>query len=110
MIDIRTLYTLSEENPFFSASYPNNFVLVAEDESVTPMIISEKQDNIISGYKLRLVDDLYSYPYPSRNLLIGIYKKSKTFLRDVTIINKCVVFLQDDCFVVFPFVNPHVMY
>ena len=54
-----------------SNKYPNNIMLTESGVVYADYI----KDNMCSGFKCVLEEDIYSYPYPSRTLGIGIYVK-----------------------------------
>ena len=111
LLKIRSLYVNCVPQPVLvSAKFPNNCVLVqVEINYCFPIIVTEvKKENdqyLVTGYKLIFVNDLYTHPYPSSSVGIGVYKKSKTFVHDCCVICKCVLFVDSDAYYVFPFAN-----
>ena len=109
MVDIRAMYRDCTVNPLYvSSMYPNNCAIVNNNSRLVPILVSsvnESNNLLLSGIELNFVDDIYDYPYPSRNLGIGKYVKSDTFLFDVHFVNKCVLFIDSDNHYVFPYAN-----
>jgi hypothetical protein len=88
--------------PYFSSCSPNNCAILNDNSLV--MIDIVKTDGSISGHQLMLKDDLYSQPYPSRYLHIGIYSLSKQLIHGIPLA-KCVAFPVDNHeFVIIPLV------
>ncbi|MCL4147142.1 UNVERIFIED_CONTAM: hypothetical protein GTU68_061013 [Idotea baltica] len=101
MSAIRFIYT----NPFdqslkFSNKSPDN---CADSEFGIIYITDVDCENLVSGYRLKFVKDIYDYPYPSSSLNIGIYKKTDSFLSQVAPNNKCVCIDYKDNFLIIPF-------
>lgn len=58
-----------------------------------------------SDYKLNFLKDVYDYPYFSFHLGIGQYTNRVLISNKASIKNKCVLFIENDIYTVFPFVN-----
>lgn len=107
VLDIRSLYHDCQRGFFLSDTYPNNCVIVRKNHNLTPILITvvDERLSLVSGFELFFSNDLYDYPYPSRSLGIGVYKKSDKFVNNVNYVRKCVLFTDSDVYYVFPFAN-----
>jgi hypothetical protein len=86
-----------------AAKTPNNCLLTIEG---TVIFVTEKCGTLLSGYVMVFKKNLYDYPYPSCSLMIGVYKKTNTFVTSVTIKKKCICYpLADDEFIVIPYAS-----
>ena len=83
----------------------NKDVIVYNKQLVYLCNVSEVNDDG-TGYIMDFVDDLYSVPYPSHNILIGKYKLSSKFVTvPISCSKKCISIKCDDIFTVIPFAN-----
>ena len=83
---------------------PNNVVKLHNGSIIR---IVSKEEEYFSGYVLELVENLYSYPYESSSLGIGLYKKTENLVSSSSFERKCIAYPKNNLFVVFPFCNAH---
>lgn len=88
----------------YTSDLPNNGAIVADQTII--MITKLSENNLVSGFRLSFSHDLYEYPYLSRNLGIGFYRRTNTRITDVKPCGKCIVIpYPKDLFLILPLVN-----
>ena len=87
----------------YTSTSPDN-VCVTENCLI---IISYLNGDLVSGYKLSFVKNLYEYPYVSSSLSIGYYRITTKYIEQVKPVTKCIAFpdLKSSLIVVFPFAS-----
>lgn len=87
----------------YSCNPPNNCTILTDDRVI---FIEAVIDNFVSGVELSFSDSLYEYPYDSKNLKIGFYRKTNKKCITVVPHVKCIMIPQTaDIFLVIPLVN-----
>ena len=104
LLSVREIYTsLSQPSHlFFSNSSPNNCAVLENNVYILIDFVSE---DLVSGYKLYFVKSMYVYPYESSFLNIGCFRKSNVYLRRKRPISKAICVLDEDEFLVMPYVQ-----
>lgn len=102
--NIRSIYNFNVPSLIYSDKSPNNCVLLNDNAVV---LIDVCTNNSFSGHRLIFYKDLYDYPYPSRTLGIGFYRRSDTVIKfnDSICITKCICIPLKSKFLVIPFAN-----
>lgn len=92
---------------FFSASFPNNCAIVYHNHLAVPLLINsvslDGEQQMLSGHLLKMMDNLYTYPYPSSTLGIGRFSVSNVTVNNVLAISKCVILPYNEIFIIIPF-------
>ena len=103
LIDIRHLYTKNIPSSLsFSTATPNNCAIL---EGSKLILIFDLHDNqFVSGHQMMLKSVLYTYPYKSSSLMIGVYTKTTIVISGLPV-NKCLVFPHNCDFIIIPLVN-----
>ena len=71
--EIRSVFLSRPQSELlYSSTFPNNCCLI--DKKIV-IIDDVEEENIVSGYCLDFLSNLFDYPYPSQDFNIGIYKK-----------------------------------
>ena len=83
----------------------NNCILSNVGIILVHSINTSENDEFYSGWKCYFQDNVYTEPYPSKIIGIGVYSKSDVWVSDVTLVMKCVAFDFSGKLCVFPFVN-----
>ncbi|MCL4156283.1 UNVERIFIED_CONTAM: hypothetical protein GTU68_014635 [Idotea baltica] len=105
---IRDLFSnISSHDVFFNCSSPDNCAVLSCGTIILIMEVNYYENIIfVSGYKMRFIKSLYSYPYESQCLSIGYYTKSDTILSLVKPVLKCICIpLDNNQYICIPFVN-----
>ena len=83
---------------FVSPQSPNNIVTVLINGQPSPLQVKKYEDCRVSGYVLRFLSDLYTSPFSSSLLGIGVFELSSEFIADVAFLDKCVSFKTKNIF------------
>lgn len=101
LIQLRSLY--SNEPPLtlnFSCTKPNNCCITCNGDVV---LLTDAIAPDFKGHLLNLHEPLYSHPYKSTSLNIGIYKMGRKRVSNYIPVRKAVCIPDGDYFVVIPF-------
>jgi len=106
LITLRDLY-LTRLNPEVSlkSTEPDNFALVRYQGDVIPVKITSVSDSGIDGFMLHYIRNIYSTPYPSKELYIGTFRLTEKCVRSAEFVKKCVSFKIENEFYIIPFVS-----
>ena len=106
--EIRSVFLSRPQSELlYSSTFPNNCCLI--DKKIV-IIDDVEEGNIVSGYCLDFLSNLFDYPYPSQNFNIGIYKKSQIRVNKKIPCNKCVCIPHENSFFVIPFAHSQSFY
>ena len=103
LIIIRDNEIKSDGNVKVACSFPDNIVIVKNNIESFPILVSNVTNNIVCGKKFRKKTPLYTYS--SFALDIGIYELTEIYVSNARFVNKCVYFLQNDKYFIFPYAN-----
>lgn len=95
-------------NLYFSSKFPNNCAVVVRSGESRYVFIEqydEESNCILRGRLLRFFTDFYDEPYPSSVIGIGIFTLSESMIYDCNPVSKCVVFPQDNKYIIFPYAS-----
>ena len=104
LLELRSLYANKPPLvPSFTSRSPNNCCIDSDGKVV---LLKECCGTNFGGNVLKFHDNLYTDPYDSKVLNIGIYKLTTRYLSNVVPVRKCVCFPDGDIYVIIliPFV------
>lgn len=110
---LRNMYIKEYNEPLhFSNKHPNNCAAVIYNSDKVYIIISSVNYSnnkvFLCGHILKFKTVLYSYPYPSSTLGIGLYNLTNKHVSDLAPVNKCIVFIDGENYIVVPFSRANV--